>query len=227
MDWALAIDRNREALLRVVARLFAMAGLDEAETVTHLPRHLRAALIRLARPTEAAVRRLIVVLAELEPAPLPGPARAAKAQARGKPKRNPGSAPTPPAFAIIDPLPNFNSAPPRFRPLSYPRITVLGVSEPRPIPDGWIPRTGDPVNATGLCRRLRALKRALDDLPAHGRRLARWHARRLAGRRRGRFSPMRPGHPPGHRKRPTRTIDEILRECHALALHARATFDTS
>jgi len=30
MDWAFAIERNREPLLRIVAALFAMIGLTEA-----------------------------------------------------------------------------------------------------------------------------------------------------------------------------------------------------
>ena len=33
-------------------------------------------------------------------------------------------------------------------------------------------------------------------------------------------SPLRPGPPPGHRKRQIHAIDEILTDCHGLAWHA-------
>jgi hypothetical protein len=39
MDWNLAIERNREALKRIVATLVAMAGLADSGPGT-LPRHL-------------------------------------------------------------------------------------------------------------------------------------------------------------------------------------------
>jgi hypothetical protein len=54
------IDRNLEALKRILATLVAMAGLsDNAGT---LPRHLHLAVLRLLRPAEAATRRLIIAL---------------------------------------------------------------------------------------------------------------------------------------------------------------------
>ena len=77
------------------------------------------------------------------------------------------------------------------------------------------------VDATGVCRRLAALRRALDDIDAEARRLARWRARRdREPYRIGRLSPMRPGYPPGRRKRQIHEVDEILRNCHLLAVRA-------
>ena len=62
MDWNAAIEKNREALKRVLAMLVAMAGLDGGRPTT-LPRHLHRAVLSLLRPAEAAVRRLIIVAA--------------------------------------------------------------------------------------------------------------------------------------------------------------------
>ena len=79
----------------------------------------------------------------------------------------------------------------------------------------------DPVDASGLCRRLISMKRALDDLDGQARRLALWRAKRDRGLLRvPRFSPMRPGWPPGRRKRQIHEIDEILKDLHSLAIYA-------
>jgi hypothetical protein len=87
MDWNAAIEKNREALKRVLAMLVAMAGLGQsaigsrqsgsaqaadgltdcplptADCRPTLPRHLRLAVLRLLRPAEAAARRLIIAAA--------------------------------------------------------------------------------------------------------------------------------------------------------------------
>jgi len=59
MDWALAIERNRQPLLRIVAALFAMIGLTETGAVERLSRPVYRAVLGVLRPAEAAVRRLI------------------------------------------------------------------------------------------------------------------------------------------------------------------------
>lgn len=80
------------------------------------------------------------------------------------------------------------------------------------------------VDAALLFGRLRALRNALNDLPRQARRLARWEARRDGLlQRKGpfrpmRLSPMRPGPPPGRRLRAVHEVDDVLRECHGLAL---------
>ena len=63
MDWAFAIERHREPLLRIVATLFAMIGLSEGSAVERLSRPLYRAVLRVLRPAESAVRRLIIVAA--------------------------------------------------------------------------------------------------------------------------------------------------------------------
>jgi hypothetical protein len=95
MDWDAAVEKNREALTRIVASLVAMAGLTglyapvktsarrsddggspgkaEAEPGPTLPRRLYRAVLALLRPAEAAVRRLLVVAARDITVPTPPP----------------------------------------------------------------------------------------------------------------------------------------------------------
>jgi hypothetical protein len=66
MNWQLAIEKNREALTRILAMLVAMAGIageGGARSAT-LPRHLHRFVLRLLRPAEAATRRLIIIAAQ-------------------------------------------------------------------------------------------------------------------------------------------------------------------
>ena len=82
------------------------------------------------------------------------------------------------------------------------------------------------VDAGPLCRRLVAIRSALEDLPRQAKRYARWRARPPETRRPKRLESLRTGPPPGLRRKPTHEVDEILAECHWLARHAAAT-DTS
>ena len=115
-----------------------------------------------------------------------------------------------------------------------PRISLPGITQPFPIrllsPD-------DPVDAARLALRLAALASALDDLPGQARRFARWRARRDAanslarqGRhtgRAGRAWPLRPGRPPGSRRKPVHEVHEVLDVVHGLAFWALNSPDTS
>ncbi len=114
---------------------------------------------------------------------------------------------------------------PRIRSL-YGPSRPLPVAEPAPEPDGEIP-------ARSICRRLVALKSALDDMPGHALRLARLGARRRFLARHAdiadamRPAPLRRGRPPGWRKKMLHLVDDILNECHALALEAKPPFAAS
>jgi hypothetical protein len=86
------------------------------------------------------------------------------------------------------------------------------------------------TDATRLCRRLQALQAALRDVPAQARRLARWLARGEKLRQSGRWarvSPLRSGRPPGHRARNRHPVDEVLKDCHELALYSMANPEKS
>ena len=224
MDWDLAIKRNSEALKDIVAALFAMLGLDGTDTVSRIPSPLHRSVLRVLRPAESAVRRLIVnaargLVVKVAPSrPMP------KGQIIGK-----GDGSKLPSFQIFDPRKDFPEL--RQHRVKYakhpPRILFLGddsrvdslwpspppVTASTPPPDGL-------VNAERLSRRLQALKLALDDLPRQTRRMARWRMRREATKAPKFKSPLRPGPPPGHRKRQIHEVDEILADCHWLAWDA-------
>jgi hypothetical protein len=222
MDWALAIKRNSEALKGIVQALFAMLGLVGSETAARIPQLLHSAVLRVLRPAESAVRRLIVIAARglvvklAASRPMPAGAIIGK-----------GSGNSRPSFPLFDPRKNFESLRRRTFTRNPPRIHIFGndprvaalwpapqpEAEPAPPPDGL-------VNAQRLSRRLEALKLALEDLPRQARRLARWRVRREAAKAPKFKSPLRPGHPPGYRRKPVHEVDEVLIECHGLAWDA-------
>jgi hypothetical protein len=221
MDWARAIERNRDALTGILAALFAMLGLPGTATLTRIPRHLHRAVLRVLRPAESAVRRLIVIAArglvvKLVPAhPMPQGGIKAKGGA------------THPSFPLFDPRKRFALKPRRSGPRSMPRITTFRVnawgdpvwssSSPRPEPK---PPDDGQVDATRLGRRLEALKLALADLSRQARRLVRLQARREKVPNLRLKSPLRPGRAPGYRRKPDHDVDHVLIECHALAREA-------
>ena len=231
MDWALAIERNREPLLRIVATLFAMIGLTETAAVERLSRPVYRAVLGVLRPAEAAVRRLIVVAVRgmvVKPSPIRrapvGLAISGKRQGRM-------------SFQLFDPRLNVERVPghPARNAGPQPRIRFIDVAfdrrsplfrQPEPaIIESASQADDDTVNARPLCRRLAAIKRALEDLPRQARRFARWQARPVEARRPRRATPLRRGPPPGRRK-PTHAVDDILTECHWLARNIPET-DTS
>ena len=223
MDWARAIERNSEALKGIVEALFAMLGLAGEATVARLPRSIHCAVLRVLRPAESAMRRLVVIAARgLVVKPVPS---------RPMPKGHMiGKGNTPrPSFQLFDPRKNFAALRQGWRTATrhHPRIHIFGsdprvaalwrsrppAADPAPPPDGL-------VNAERLNRRLQALEFALEDLPRQARRLARWRVRRENAQSPKFKSPLRPGHPPGYRRKPVHEVDEVLIECHELACDA-------
>ena len=63
MDWDHAIKRNSEVLAGIVETLFVMLGLVGEATVSRIPWPAYRAVLRVLRPAESALRRLIVVAA--------------------------------------------------------------------------------------------------------------------------------------------------------------------
>ena len=65
MDWALAIARNHGALVRLVTALFAVVGLvPDGAPVASISPSIRSKIIRVLRPAESALRRLIAIAAQ-------------------------------------------------------------------------------------------------------------------------------------------------------------------
>lgn len=239
MDWQAAIDKHRDALRRVLSALVAMAGLGDGHPplacrpsppqggslagIT-LPRHRHRAMLRVLRPAEAAVRRLIIVAARglVVPPPAPRPRRPKPAPTI---LRRPGgtgvflsvrrtagdTAPRALALPLLDP-PRRRPRPARPVQSVVPRISVPGAVTPFPVPERRPPSRYDKIDATRLFLRLAALATALDDIAGQARRFARWRCR-IAGaqqenaaaqsparkdtHRNRRVWPLRTGRPPG------------------------------
>ena len=223
MDWDLAIKRNSEALKGIVGLLFAMLGLAGDSAAERIPHSLHRGVLRVLHPAESALRRLIVIAARGLVVKL-APSRAMPAGTiigKGGNSR--------PSFRLFDPRKSFAKLSEKTPPRRLPRIHFFGpdprvaalwpaprpavVAEPAPPPDDF-------VSAEPLTRRLRALKSAHEDLPRQARRLARWRLRREKVPSLKFRSPLRPGRPPGHRKKNVHEVDEVLAECHWLARDA-------
>ena len=148
-------------------------------------------------------------------------------------------------FPLFDSLPR--DRPYRPRQSSVPRISVPGFSRLAPVTVRPPPAPDDLLDATRLNLRLSALQRVLDDLPRQAQRFARWQARSRerrdgpreprpllpgatrvgrtgapAKRRWTRIWPLRPGRPPGWRRRSGQDVHHILDNTHGLALFALA-----
>jgi hypothetical protein len=211
-DWARAIERNRDALTGIVAALFAMLGLEGGGSAGRIERALHRVVLRVLRPAESAVRRLIVIAARglgVKPSP-------SRPKPQGPIAGKGGSRPSLPLFETRK---RFDLKPRRTGPRPNPRIhgfnedgefvtlwSAFPPAAPKPEDDGR-------VDAGRLCRRLEALKLALQDLPRQARRLVRLRARRDKVPGLQFLSPLRPGRPPGSRRKPTHEVDEVLKEC--------------
>jgi hypothetical protein len=217
MDWELAIDRNRTALLAIIVALMTSLGLRFGGAPASLPQFLYAKALVTLRQAESAVRRLIVIAAH---------ALAVRGFTLAKPRvsstnfatrRSPGQTRVP-SFNLIDPLKAFGREAPDFTafdPISFDEFSSTNKT---------------PVCAASLKARILALKQALDAIPKHAKRLARWYAARdlaLSQNQPHRLSPIRPGPPPASRRHKRTEMDAILSECHSLAIYARDSHDSS
>ncbi|MFC3723421.1 hypothetical protein [Neoaquamicrobium sediminum] len=218
-------------------------GMRSEERPT-LPRQLHRAVLRLLRPAEAAARRLIIVMArDLSHPALRGQGPSLEGHPHAAPPASPKArkAARRATLPLFDPLPRWRG--PR-RPVAagVPRISFPGDGASAPLPPRQPPMPDDPIDATRLALRLRAVAAALDDLPAHASRFARWRARRDAAlkdqaqrqpaHRRGvtrRVWPLRPGRPPGWRPagRHAHPVHDVLNIVHDLAFWAMERTDTS
>ena len=222
MDWDLAIKRNSEALKGIVAALFAMLGIGGTDVVGRIPPVLHRAVLSVLRPAESAMRRLIIIAARGLVVKVASSRPMPKGQMIGQ-----GGAPRS-SFQLFDTRKDCPEL--RQHRVKYaknpPRILFFGPGSrvdslwPSPQHAPAPPPSDGLVNAERLSRRLQILKLALEDLPRQARRMARWRVRREIAKSPKFKSPLRPGPPPGHRKRQIHPIDEILADCHALAWDA-------
>ena len=223
MDWAKVTERNRLALLEIILSLFTLARIVPGERPEHhpdagtdpfmttLPRYIWRKAMLILEPAEAALRRLIIVAAEayqLSFAPRPGRSAPVIIVRKTSAKRQP-------VFKLFDPMKSFED---------YWRSELDGTEPakfPKDLPE---PLRLAPVNAISLWRRINALHGAATNLKATVKRYATWKARRdfaLANHlplRPRRTSLMRPGFAPGWRKGQRDEVQDLLSDCHNLAM---------
>ncbi|MCF6328457.1 MAG: hypothetical protein L3J02_01465 [Henriciella sp.] len=205
-EQCLALNWPRVAAL--AARITALLG-----AATMLPRSLRNQALRLLRPAESMLRRLLVLMAVKQsaiwsrssphPEPVKGPLKRLPAAAKAgvehphpEPVEGRGRARN---FPLPDPLhlPVMVAPPPPYATFG-PRIWSLGSEWT------WLPAEPELPEMLPIARlqdRLARLQAVLDTPGKHVARMARWLARRGHGRRPRRLFPMRPGRPPGYARR--------------------------
>jgi hypothetical protein len=226
MNWQIAIDRNREALLSIIIVLMKSLGLVHDGRLITLPFHLYRKALLILRPAEAAVRRLIMMAAydmelrgfNLAPSGRGSEGRAADGEGFFSRQTSVESGWHNSSFNLIDPLKPFSEESPDYSEFGLSFDDDSALSDRTPIP------------ASSLGRRLLALKRALDNIDKQARRLTRWYAARDAALKQNhphRLSPLRPGFPPGYRRKPVHEIEKVLLDCHSLAQYARERRDSS
>jgi hypothetical protein len=198
-DWPRAIARNRDALSAILAALFVMLGFSAGARLERISHRFHRKVLRVLKPAESAVRRLIVIAAR----GLVAKPAASRAVKRGGIARKRGAGRRRPSFQLFDP---------RILPDCGPERTGPHPTPPLPSRDG-----DGLIDAKRLVRRLEAVQLALSDLPRQAKRLVRARARRDTIPRLQFLAPLRPGRPPGWRRKPTHEIDRVLKECHALA----------
>ena len=231
MDWDHAIKRNSEVLAGIVETLFVMLGLVGEATVSRLPWPTYRAVLRVLRPAESCLRRLIVVAARgLVVKPLVSrPRKAGPAKPRKK------GILRVPSFQLFDPQPRIVLPRRRTSRRAVPRIHMFNadgefitIGPPlRPVKAPARAKSADGmVNAARIIRRLEALDAALADIPRQAKRLVRWRMREEKSENPSFKTPIRAGRPPGYRRRAVHLVDELLSECDWLAFRA-AMPDTS
>ena len=172
------------------------------------------AMFALLRPVESSVRRLIAIAAR---GLILAPVEKRAAPCAPIPKGS-GAGGRIPCFALFDPRRRIGTA---RHGASGANANVwfldgLDVRQARPAP----PSPDDMLSTARLRRRLAAVLHALETIPKQARRLARAYLKQERPIR-----PMRPGRPPGFRAKGQREIDDILADCHELALIALAETD--
>ena len=220
MQPTLTTEFHRKALLSVLAGLFALAGCAPGAVGVRVPRAVQLKILRLLRPAESALRRLIFALS-LSLAPLN--AKAGRAPT-GKIPRGQSRGGRIPPFRLFDPrksFPELSQGGRRPRRGPGPTIYFFDHRDTPPQPAEEKPAP-DPDDAAKLLRRMQAMQRALENIQREARRLQRAMAKRKAappGPKR--YGPLRPGWPPGFRYGGRDEVDVLLYECGFMARRAR------
>ncbi len=222
--WDGALARNAAALAGVVAELLAVLSVYGGLDAVKVSRAVHSSIIRVLRPAESALRRLILIAARDV---IVSPDERAPTNARTGNRTSPRKPASRMSFQLFDPRKRFG-APRVIYTTLVPRISFVGPKAPLsplsplaslPHESRLVVEDADrQIGARRLCLRLKALASALDDIPRQAIRLARLRLKRETQQPPRFFSPLRPGKPPGHRSIAHHEIDDILAECHKFAL---------
>ena len=229
MEAEQVIEYQRAALLRLLLGLFSVAGLVPGGAgIASLPKPVRLVILRVLLPAESATRRLAYYLSLRLPALAD---RVASKTAKGQGKKSRKRGVRAPSFWLFDRrqfIPELSNGR-RVARGPGPAIRFFDESARRADAveeDAPIDREAEATRR--LLRRMEALHRALNDMPAQARRLQRAMKKREAappGPKR--YGPVRSGFPPGYRRSRPHEIDELLYECHLMACVDRPPPDVS
>ena len=222
MEYDYTIDRHRQPLLTIVEGLLTLIGLTAGGSIDRVSTKIYRQVIRILRPAESALRRLIVIMAhglKVEPPTARSArkksAKSGKRKSKGKRRR---------LFSLFDPRLRLDAGLSRRKPLVQPRIIFFDDSPVPPHlqfrPDSFKPAPEpepEGVSATSLCRRLATIKHALENLSSEALRYARWRAKAVVQNSPKLDKVLRRGPPPGLRRNSTHEVHEILKDLHWLA----------
>jgi hypothetical protein len=210
INWHRAITTNRQALEQVTEEILGLLAVALTGTPELWPQQVQAMVRRLLRPAESALRRLIIIMAKDVKVKLP-PKRP---MPKGLTIKRQGEGRI--TFRLYDQRIGYKAA--IEKPATKgPRIHFFHDRGPLvPLAPANKPRR----TVANLFKRCAALTSALETLPKQAKRMALWRLRRAAKADAKFKSPLRPGQPPGHQKRPRFEIDLVLTACHGLAHEA-------
>ncbi len=215
-----AIAINHAKLTSIVANLVALVEAFAGEKSGRLSQSFYRAVLRVLYPAESAVRRLIIMAAKGVTVTLGRP----RSGRKGKSGAGAGKKGGRMSFQLFDTRKRFDDTRSwEAGPKPVPRVYFIDA--PPPIAPMFLPMEPEapalaPVKTVDTARlntRLAAVKLALETLSHQAQRMARWRARRALMKSPKFVSPLRPGRPPGHRKRSRDPVDDILKDCHAFA----------
>ena len=225
MDIPAAIDLNKTLLARIIAGLFTLLGGGNGPARISAELHRR--IVRVLRPAESSVRRLIVLLVTITGMKAPPPRAQSRSSIPSGLART-GDAKKRQSFPLFDPWQRFyrqRQPPAKKAPAALPRILSLDYDGLRRLRESLdAPQRADKkpadISPINLLRRLEAVIGALENLPHQAKRLVRALARRQNVPKLKLRMPVRPGRAPGFRVKPRLEIDHVLRDCDWLARNA-------
>jgi hypothetical protein len=217
MNWTAATAYNQKRLTLIVAEIFALIGLVSGGRLEWLSQLIYLKALRLLRPTESALRRLLVLASAhiiVKPS-LQKPFPIGKIIERKQSDKI--------SFQLCDQ--RFAAFPAAPKPPPLVKLVRTTTANPFNIFDAmyqpW-PEKPERFFAATMILRLEAVKAALENLPHQALRMARWLQRRKT--RKDRFTePLRLGPAPGYSKEAKTEINEILYDLH---FHARGVLKT-